>query len=60
LSLGVPAEYVASSPIYLIGSHDEMAADLEQRRAELGVSYVVFYDDVAASLAPLVSRLAGR
>ena len=43
----------------LIGSLDQMAADLEARRAQLGISYYVLSDKHARAFAPLVAGLRG-
>ncbi|MCE0761308.1 LLM class flavin-dependent oxidoreductase [Pseudonocardia kujensis] len=44
----------------LRGTPDEMAAELERRRAELGVSYLAVSEAFAEELAPVVERLTGR
>jgi probable F420-dependent oxidoreductase len=46
-------------PLALIGTLDEMAEELEWRRAEYGISYWSIESDAWETLAPLVSRLAG-
>lgn len=46
-------------PLALIGTLDEMAEELEWRRAEYGISYWSFESDAWETLAPLVSKLAG-
>jgi alkanesulfonate monooxygenase SsuD/methylene tetrahydromethanopterin reductase-like flavin-dependent oxidoreductase (luciferase family) len=44
----------------LRGSADEMVAELERRRATLGVSYFAVAEPFAEALAPVVERLTGR
>ncbi|MCE3552593.1 LLM class flavin-dependent oxidoreductase [Pseudonocardia sp. RS11V-5] len=44
----------------LRGTSDEMVAELERRRAELGVSYLAVSEAFAEALAPVVERLTGR
>ena len=44
----------------LRGSVDDMAAELERRRTELGVSYVSVSSAFIEEFAPLVARLSGR
>lgn len=51
---------VAASPHHLIGSVDEIAEALEQRRARWDVSYWVVPAASVDDAAPLVARLAGR
>jgi probable F420-dependent oxidoreductase len=46
-------------PLALIGTLDEMAAELEWRRAEYGISYWSIESDAWETLAPVVSKLAG-
>lgn len=43
----------------LRGTPDEMAAELDRRRAELGVSYLAVSEPFAEALAPVVERLTG-
>lgn len=42
------------------GSVDDMAVELERRRAELGVSYVIVNGAFVEEFAPLVARLSGK
>jgi len=51
---------VLDSPIMLVGTLDEMAAQLERRRDRWGYSYTVVPPSQAYALAPLVARLSGR
>jgi probable F420-dependent oxidoreductase len=53
-----PAELL-ESPHVLLGSIDQMAGALQQRRERYGISYWVFPQNAYESLAPLVQRLAG-
>jgi probable F420-dependent oxidoreductase len=46
-------------PLALIGTLDEMAEELEWRRAEYGISYWSIESDAWETLAPVVSKLAG-
>jgi probable F420-dependent oxidoreductase len=46
-------------PIALIGTVDQIVEQLQQRREELGFSYVVVHDPEIESFAPVVERLAG-
>ena len=55
----VTADQILEMPSMLIGSPEQMAADLEARRAELAISYYVLSDKHARVLAPLVARLRG-
>jgi probable F420-dependent oxidoreductase len=56
---GVTPEQVWDMPAVLIGSVDQLADDLHQRREQLGFSYYVVSDHDAEAVAPLVVRLAG-
>lgn len=57
--LAVDPDLIANSPSVLVGSVDECADLLEERRARYGFSYLRLSDDIN-SVAPLVRRLAGR
>jgi probable F420-dependent oxidoreductase len=48
------------SPSILMGSTDEMCAQLEARRARLGISYITCAAEMMEAMAPMVARLAGR
>lgn len=56
----VPDEVLASHPHALIGSVPEICDKLEQRRGELGVSYINVAQRSMEAFAPVVARLAGR
>ncbi len=59
--IGVDAETLVEhdSLTILRGSVDDMAAELERRRTELGVSYVSVNSAFIEEFAPLVERLSG-
>jgi probable F420-dependent oxidoreductase len=59
--IGVDAETLVEhdSLTMLRGSVDDMAAELERRRSELGVSYVSVNSAFIEEFAPLVARLSG-
>jgi alkanesulfonate monooxygenase SsuD/methylene tetrahydromethanopterin reductase-like flavin-dependent oxidoreductase (luciferase family) len=54
-----PAELV-EHPHVLIGSPDEIADRLVERRERYGISYVTVSNRVMEDFAPVVERLAGR
>ncbi|MEU0789017.1 LLM class flavin-dependent oxidoreductase [Amycolatopsis sp. NPDC005961] len=60
--IGVDAETLIEhdSLTMLRGSFDDMAAELERRREELGVSYVSVNSAFIEEFAPLVERLTGK
>jgi probable F420-dependent oxidoreductase len=58
-AIGVTAAEVLASPLVLIGSVDSMVEDLQRRREEFGLSYIVVLDTNMEKLAPVVARLAG-
>ena len=47
-------------PSVFIGSTDEIADQMEERRARYGFSYYVVSDRQLDHVAPLVARLSGR
>ena len=57
--LDVAALERAGAIAVLAGAPDEMAAQLRQRRAALGIAYFTVAEDLMEDLAPVVQRLAG-
>lgn len=53
-------EDALGSPFLLLGTHDEIAADLLERRERFGISYVVVFGPAMEALAPVVELLRGR
>lgn len=51
---------VLTMPSFLIGTTEQIVADLQERRARYGISYYVLADDQRDACAPLVAALAGR
>lgn len=56
---GLTAQEALDSGVALVGTVDHIVEQMEQRREEWGVTYVVVGDDVAEQFAPVVARLAG-
>jgi probable F420-dependent oxidoreductase len=56
---GLSVEDVWTMPFVFIGSIDEIAAQMEERRARLGFSYFIVDDTNVEALAPIVATLAG-
>jgi probable F420-dependent oxidoreductase len=54
------AEDLLDSPFLLLGTHQQMAEQLVERRERFGVSYVVVFEPSHIDLAPVVEHLAGR
>ncbi len=54
------ASEALESPMALVGTEDEIAERLEQRRDRWGFSYFVVQNEAAETLAPIVARLAGN
>ena len=57
--MGLEPDAVLETPHFLIGTVDEVAEQLQRRRARYGSSYVIVPGDAAESFAPVVERLAG-
>ena len=53
------ADEILQSPYVLIGTVDQIAADLRARRERWGISYYVVHEPYLDALAPVVARLAG-
>ena len=60
VGFGLDAEQVLAMPNFAIGTVTEIADELERRRDELGLSYVVVGGECHEAMAPVVDRLAGR
>ena len=48
------------SPYVLVGTVDQMVADLEARRERWGISYIMTHEPFMDALAPVVAQLVGR
>ena len=55
----VEPEVALETPAALVGTVDEMCADLEARRERWQMSYVVVPEEFSDAFAPVVARLAG-
>jgi hypothetical protein len=53
------AEQVLASPHFLVGSVDQMVADLQMRRERYGISYITVFGDAIDTFSPVVARLVG-
>jgi probable F420-dependent oxidoreductase len=58
-AFGVSADAVLDTPYALIGSEDEIADLLRERRARFGLSYYVLFERDMEAFAPVAARLAG-
>jgi probable F420-dependent oxidoreductase len=59
-SLGVTPEEALESGAALVGTEDEIGEQLQRRREEWGLSYVVIGDANVDEFAPIVAKLAGK
>ncbi|MDQ4068336.1 MAG: TIGR03621 family F420-dependent LLM class oxidoreductase [Actinomycetota bacterium] len=59
VGFGLHADQVLAMPNFAIGTVVEIADELERRRDELGLSYVVVGGECHEAMAPVVARLAG-
>jgi probable F420-dependent oxidoreductase len=55
-----PVAELLASPLILVGTVDQMAADLEARRARFGISYLTVFDRDMEAMAPVIERLRGK
>lgn len=58
--MGLTPEDVLAMPSVLIGTYDQIADTLEDRRARYGFSYFVVSDGQLEDMAPLAGALSGR
>lgn len=54
-----PEEFLAL-PFGLVGTLDEIVADVQRRRAEYGISYLTVFGEHLETFAPVVEALSGR
>ncbi len=54
------ADEFLQSPYVLIGTVDQMVADLQARRQRWGISYYVIHEPYVDAFAPVVARLVGQ
>ena len=54
------AKQILESPTTLIGTVDEIVADLQQAREQYGFSFIVISDDQIDEFAPIVEQLTGK
>ena len=59
-AFGLPPDEVLASPHVLLGSIDKIVDDLERRREEFGISYIVFGEECFEAMGPVVSRLVDK
>jgi probable F420-dependent oxidoreductase len=57
---GVAVEEILEMPTTFVGTVDQIAQQMLERRERFGVSYYMTFDHVIEAFAPLVERLAGR
>lgn len=53
-------EEFLAAPTVLVGTVDEMAAELERRRRDLGLSYITVLEPAMESMAAVLARVRGR
>jgi probable F420-dependent oxidoreductase len=56
---GVTHEQVLENPHLLIGTIDEVVEELQRKREQYGISYIVVFDTFMEAFAPIAYRLAG-
>jgi probable F420-dependent oxidoreductase len=53
-------EQILASPHFLVGTVDQMVADLQMRRERYGISYITVFGDDIDTFSPVVARLVGN
>ena len=51
--------HILESPQFVVGSVDQIMADLQERRERYGISYITVFGDYLDEFSPVVARLAG-
>jgi hypothetical protein len=54
---GMEVDEVFETPLVLVGSVNQMAETLEQRRERFGLSYITVFEKDLESLAKVIDRL---
>jgi probable F420-dependent oxidoreductase len=52
-------EHILASPRFLIGTIDQIVADLQERRERYGITYITVYGEYVDTFSPVVAQLAG-
>lgn len=55
---GFSTEELLASPHFLVGTIEQICDDLQARREQYGISYIVVWEEHLQALAPIVARLA--
>jgi hypothetical protein len=58
LGINLSADEVLETPFLLIGSVDEIAAQLHERRQRFGISHVTVHEPYMTAFAPVIERLS--
>ncbi len=56
---GMAPEQAFTVPHFLLGTIDEIVEELQRRREQYGVSYVIVHEDALEAFGPVVQRLTG-
>ena len=56
---GFTSEQVTQTPMLLIGSPEEIADSLRERRERWGINYIIVQGDAIDTLTPVVAELTG-
>lgn len=51
--------HILESPYFVVGSVDQIVADLQERRERYGISYITVFGNDIDEFSPIVARLAG-
>ncbi len=57
-SYELSTEEVLASPHFLVGTVEQICEDLQARREQYDLSYIVVWEEHLQTLAPVVARLA--
>ncbi len=54
------AEQMLQIPHCLVGTPEQICEDVQERRAQYGISYIAVFEENMEAFAPVVARLAGK
>jgi hypothetical protein len=57
---GIPVEKILEMPTIFIGTVEQIAEQMLERRERFGISYYMTFDRLMEAYTPLVERLSGK
>ena len=58
-NVALSPEQILASPRFLIGTIEQIVANLQERRERYGITYLTVFGEYVDTFSPVVTRLAG-